>query len=62
MGIIEAIIDDTKRQVREETITEVRKERKTTIQNLQNEGFSNEKIATILGISIEEILRLLNKK
>ncbi len=83
MGIIEAIIDDTKRQVREQTIAEVREEvrkeaiaevrkeaiaevrkevkeeRKTTIQNLQNEGFSNEKIAVIMGISIEEVLRLL---
>jgi len=35
-------------------------ERKNTIQNLKDEGFSNEKIATIIGISVEEVLRLLN--
>lgn len=70
MGVIEAIIDDAKQQYkemgkeegREEGREQLKEQRKTTIQNLQNEGFSNEKIALIMGISVEDILRLLNKK
>jgi len=88
MGIVDAIIDDAKRQYieigKEEGIEigkekgiEIGKEkgieigkrkaeekygeeRKNTIQNLKNEGFPNEKIATIIGISVEDVLRLLN--
>ena len=71
MGIIEAIIDDAKRQYieigKEEGIKigieRSRKEKeekywRTVIQNLRNEGLSDEKIATILPFLSEKRLHL----
>ncbi len=66
MGIREAILEDWKRQGLEQGIAQTKKEfeekQKLTILNLQKEGFSNQKISTIMRISIEEVLRLIDKK
>ncbi len=51
MGIRETILANVRRQT-------IEKERKQTIINLRKEGFSDERIAKILGISVKEILRL----
>ncbi len=73
MGIREAILEDWKRQGHQQgleqgleqaaqTKKEFEEKQKLTILNLQKEGFSNQKISTIMRISVDEVLRLIEEK
>ncbi len=58
MGIQESIIEDAKWQGIVETEDKFDKERKTAILRLRKEGFSDEKIAYFLNLSIDEVVRI----
>ena len=61
MGITEEILHDWKRQGAEEKERELEQKFSRAILNLQQKGFTNKEITEILGLSIDEILRLTDK-